>query len=204
MPKVKSTDNSYDYEKLKYQIYSEERKLLISTEQEQAKTFDKYILTISSGALGLSLAFIKLIQNIETGSENWLFAAWALFSLSTLSTLISFLTGQAACRRQVKILEASFFPEEQEEKSDDRNPHSTATGILNVSSIALLILGFATFIIFAFQNIKTIELKEELMTKKGTPEKPLSGVKPPQQPRVPLEKGIKVPNVPKEPPKPKK
>lgn len=157
MPKSKKTDSSYDYEKLKYQTYSEERKLLITTEQEQAKTFDKYILTLSSGALGLSLAFIKFIKNINSGSEYWLVAAWILFSLSTLSTLISFLTSQAACRKQVDILEASFFKEDQEEKIDVSNPHSTATGILNVASITLLILGFSVLIIFAIMNIKSIK-----------------------------------------------
>lgn len=202
MAKSKKSDSTDDYEKLKYQTYSEERKLLIATEQDQAKTFDKYILTLSSGALGLSLAFIKFIKDIDPNSKYWLIAAWILFSLSTLSTLISFLTSQAACRKQVKILESSFFPEDPKNKTDEKNTNSTITGFLNISSITLLILGFLVFIIFAAQNIKTIELKEELMT---TPKKPLNeGIKPPQQPKIPLEKGMKVPNLPKEPPKPKK
>lgn len=204
MPKPKKTDSTDDYEKLKYQTYSEERKLLITTEQEQAKTFDKYILTLSAGALGLSLAFIKIIKSINPGSEFWLVTSWVLFSFSTLSTLISFLTSQAACRKQVDILEASFFPEDKKKEIGESNHYSTATGILNITSIALLILGVSAFIIFATQNIKTIELKGDYMSKKFTPENVTNGMKPPQAPKIPMEKGVKVPNVPKEPPKPKK
>jgi hypothetical protein len=204
MPKSKKTDSTDEYENLKYQIYTDERKLLIATEQDQAKTFDKYILTLSSGALGLSLAFIKIIKSINPGSEFWLVAAWVLFSLSTLSTLISFLTSQIACRKQVDILEASFFPEDKKKETSESNHYSTATGILNITSITLLILGVSVFIIFATQNIKTIDTTEDYMSNKFSTENVTNGMKPPQSPKIPMEKGVKVPNIPKEPPKPKK
>lgn len=41
------------------------------------------------------------------------------------------------------------------------------------------------------------------MSKKSIPDKPISGMKPPQAPKVPVEKGIKPPDKPAVPPKKK-
>ncbi len=44
---------------LKYKVYLEERKLLVDAVREGARSFDKTILALASGAFGLSLTFIR-------------------------------------------------------------------------------------------------------------------------------------------------
>ena len=67
----------------KYQQYLDERKLLIDAEAEGARSFDKAIMTLSAGALGLSLTFIKEIVCHPHGSTLWLLiGAWVGFCLS--------------------------------------------------------------------------------------------------------------------------
>ncbi len=44
---------------LRYEVYLDERKLLVDAKREGAQSFDKAILTLAAGAFGLSLTFIK-------------------------------------------------------------------------------------------------------------------------------------------------
>ncbi len=48
--------------KTTYEVYLDERKSLINTELEQARHFDKYILTLAAGTFGLSLLFMNQID----------------------------------------------------------------------------------------------------------------------------------------------
>ena len=97
----------------KYKVYLEERKSLIDAKREASRLFDRAILTLAAGAFGLSLTFIRQISpTIQSGTLFLLICAWAGFCISLLSTLISFLTGQSACSRQIKILETVYFPED--------------------------------------------------------------------------------------------
>jgi hypothetical protein len=95
-------------EALGYKVYLEERNLLVDAAREGARSFDKAILTLSAGTFGLSLAFIKQIASvIQPGALCFLLASWTFLALSMLMTLISFLTSQSACTRQIEILEAA-------------------------------------------------------------------------------------------------
>jgi len=49
------------YEDENYQVYLDERKMLIYAERETAQQFDKAVLTLAAGALALSITFIKHI-----------------------------------------------------------------------------------------------------------------------------------------------
>jgi len=100
---MSTEENQINNQSEEYKIYSEERKILVAAEQNTAQQFDKYILTLAAGALALSITFIKQIApNPNPNSLCLLLIAWFLFSLSILSTLISHLTSQSACRRQVE------------------------------------------------------------------------------------------------------
>jgi len=108
---VKTLDERSNSQKdLEYKVYLEERKLLIDAEREGSRSFDKTILTLSAGAFGISLTFIRqIVPNIETGTLFLLILGWTGFTISMLATLISFLTSQRACARQREILEENYF-----------------------------------------------------------------------------------------------
>lgn len=133
-----------------YQIYLEERKQLIAAERETAQQFDKAILTLAAGALALSITFINQIApNPKPHSVYFLIGAWILFCSSLLSTLISFLTSQVACRKQRDILDDKLSSKE----NNKSNKAVSWTNRLNYFSIGFFILGVVLLIVFSAINL---------------------------------------------------
>lgn len=136
-----------------YEVYLEERKLSIEAERGTAQQFDKAILTLAAGALALSITFINQIAPYpKPESIYFLIGAWSLFCLSMLSTLISFLTSQKACRNARDILDEIFHNDKQNNITKD-NKAATWTNRLNYCSIALFIWGVILLIIFSAMNL---------------------------------------------------
>jgi len=141
---------------LEYRVYLDERKLLIDAKREGARSFDKAILTLAAGALGLSLTFVKEIApNMRLGTIPLLIGAWAGFCVSLLCTLVSFLTSQAACSRQLKILEAEYFGnrDSRSEKINLKNWPGMLTNWLNILSIITFIAGAVFLAVFSAVNM---------------------------------------------------
>jgi hypothetical protein len=145
------TDSERKLEETKYQTYINERNSLIAAEKESSQYFDKAILTLAAGALGLSLTFIDRIAPSPKGCTLYLLGvAWILFCASMLSTLISFLTSQLACRKQREILQDEFYSKTEPTK----NTASKITNILNWIAIILFILGVAFLVTFSVVNLE--------------------------------------------------
>jgi len=158
---VKSVMSENNYNKiddLEYHVYLDERKALIDAERESARLFDKAILTLTSGAFGLSLAFIRqIVPSIRCGTKLFLIFGWTGFSLSLLSTLISFLISQFACRKQREILELEYSRDQkqnsQEDKQNIKNKWARCTNRLNISSLVFFILGLIFLAVFVIINL---------------------------------------------------
>lgn len=177
-----------------YKIYAEERKILIEAEKETAQQFDKYVLTLAAGALALSITFINQIAPKPIPSSLWvLLLAWSLFSLSILSTLLSLLTSQRACRRQIEILEQRLKGQEGE------NRYAWWTIFLNRASIGLFVSGTFALIIFTGINMLSNKGEENMADTETTTQKPVEkidkGFVPPVTPGfVPPKQPIKPPS----------
>lgn len=90
--KPTETDNSLD----------EYRKMLEGYAFEAASAYDKAIMTLSGGALGISFAFIKNIVNKpapETIMLLWF--AWCTLGVSLASVIVSMLFSQSAIRKAI-------------------------------------------------------------------------------------------------------
>ncbi len=134
-----------------YQVYLEERNHIVVSEKETAQQFDKAILTLAAGALALSITFIhEIVPHPIEDTLCYLITAWILFCFSILSTLISFLTSQEACRRQREILDESI----SNKNVSAANVPAMWTNRLNYISIAFFILGIIFLIIFSAINLK--------------------------------------------------
>ena len=137
------------HEEKKYQIFIDERKLLIQAEQEGAKTFDKAILAFASGAFGVSIAFLKDIVPRPYPNTLWLLGlSWMLFSLCLLTILFSFLASQIACKKSIesayeKIMENKTVP----------NKWADITLVSNYASLILLGLAFVFSGVFVYWNL---------------------------------------------------
>lgn len=133
-------------------IYIEERKLLVEAQQVSSQHFDKYVLSLSTGFLSLSVAFIKDIFPIGTIiHKEILVTSWVLFSTSILLTLVSFLVSQLAYRRQLQITE-DYYVREDKKALEAKNRWSTATMGLNFSSAIVFVAAVATTVFFVSVN----------------------------------------------------
>jgi hypothetical protein len=136
-----------------YQVYIDERKALVKAEQACADHFDKGIMTLAAGALGISLVFIeKIAPTPDPKTLNLLYMAWFSLVLSLLATLSSLLTGQYAFRRARVILENKFFPEQT--SGNSKNGWAIFSQILNWSSVVMFITGAITLALFSIENAK--------------------------------------------------
>src|SRR5436190_21382140 len=82
---------------------SDYRKGLLTLEQQMQSEYDKAILALSGGALGVSMTFLKDVvikQGVQGG--GYLLTAWVCWGLSVTCTLFSYYTSAQALRRAVK------------------------------------------------------------------------------------------------------
>ncbi|MEN9911687.1 MAG: hypothetical protein RI956_131 [Pseudomonadota bacterium] len=78
------------------------RKLLVAAEQKSQEDFDKTVLSLSGGALGIFFVFIKeVIGPQPIVSQIFLVAAWLSWAFSTLSVLTSYYLSHLALRRAI-------------------------------------------------------------------------------------------------------
>ena len=144
MAKTKSAVENPDY-----QLYIDERKLLIEALREGSQTFDKAILTLTSGAFGFSMAFLKDVAPKPFQNTMCLLSSsWFFFSLSLVVILISFLTSQKACNEQIDIAYDVIVKKEQRQ-----TPWATVTAVCNYVSIISLLCAIICWGCFAYWNI---------------------------------------------------
>jgi hypothetical protein len=193
--------NSNHQNDLKYKVYLEERKSLFDAIREGSQSFDKAILTLSAGAFGLSLTFIReIVPHISPETFYMLIVAWICFGVSMLSTLISFLTSQRACKKQIEILEKYFLNDNpcKPKESPPKNKPSVWTNRLNIFSIVVFIIGvifLATFTILNLREDTMSDNKKEKVEKGFVPPPPPKPLKPDK-----IDEGFVPPNLPKKPP----
>jgi hypothetical protein len=126
-------------------VIAEYRALLIETEQKSQADFDKAVLTLAGGALGLSFAFVRnLVGAGEFIHPLYLFIAWIAWGLSQTTILLSFYFSTLAQRKAVRQLDQRKLP--------TGGWWDRATAILNFLGLVLFVIGLAMIIIFLSYN----------------------------------------------------
>ncbi len=127
-------------------LYLSERKSLIEGQLQSYISLDKWLLTLSGGAFGLSITFIKNIIPPEGSKVIFLLiSAWVSFCLSLLSTLVSFLTSQAAYSKQIEIIENDL--------EENSNKCRNWTIFLNIFSVLCFTVGVFCLAAFCSVNL---------------------------------------------------
>ena len=81
----------------------EYRQHLVLAEQKAQEDYDKTLIYLSGGALGISFAFIdRLTVGPPFAWQLLLFSAWGLWIASLVIMLLSFLFSRAALRRAIE------------------------------------------------------------------------------------------------------
>jgi hypothetical protein len=131
-----------------YRRFLDERRSLNDARFKVAETLDKALLTLSGGALGISMTFVKDIAKNPT-CKYTLIGSWILFGLTIASILLSLYFCQAAYKKQREILD----DEQIGKKNTKNNKWSIVTKALYFIAIVSFLFGLLLLGIFIVVNM---------------------------------------------------
>jgi hypothetical protein len=123
---------------------SDYRRHLVETRQKSQDAYDKTVLVLSAGALGVTINFVKEILGGHPVSTAFLLLAWICWGVSCATVLYSHFSSVAAHNEAIAALDADREPNEGSNK---------VTKILNIVSGALFLFGLLFFCVFAYSNL---------------------------------------------------
>jgi hypothetical protein len=125
------------------------REYLVNATQKAQDDYDKAVLSLSGGALGISFAFVKDVVGEEPLiNPNLLLAAWFAWGLSVSATLISLYTSHRTFKVAIKKLDEGTI------RANPGGWTDRATIALNLSSMVLFLLGVTLIIAFVSFNVR--------------------------------------------------
>lgn len=100
---------SEEYTNKLYEEYSAQRIKLDDASLEAAGRYDRTVLTISTGALALSVTFIdKIASSPQTWTLFLLVPAWLFLLTAIISQLLALSASHEATREQIRILDNQY------------------------------------------------------------------------------------------------
>ena len=130
---------------------------LIQTVEKLNNNYDKLIITLSGGALALSLTFLKdIVKQSPIRSPIYLISSWGLFILSLTCVLGSLLFGIAAYKKAIDQVDACTIYKE--------NPgglFSKVTTVLHYAGTVFLLTGLVLITIFIYSNMEVINVQRQ-------------------------------------------
>ena len=164
-----------EYSDKLYAEYSAQRDAMHGASLEAAGRYDRAVLTITTGALAVSLAFLdKVVQHPASSTIPILIGAWIFLIAALIAQLLALSSSQKACQRQIEILDAEYKrylytddPAEavRTDRSQDSNPFSKRTRRCSVIALCGLIGGIILLMLFSAANMTR---KEPDMADKGS------------------------------------
>jgi len=140
-----STDSEYPVPADDIREY---RQWLVKADQQAATDFDKAIMTLSGGALGISIAFLKDVAPApRPETKIYLIIAWGAFAVSLGAILLSYLMSMRAIRIVIKRVDDHALYERGETSFP-----SVLTWICNIMGALGFFLGVIFFVCFAIAN----------------------------------------------------
>jgi hypothetical protein len=129
------------------------REWLVKTHHQASSDFDKAVMTLSGGALAISIAFVHDVapQPVQ-GSTLWLGFSWAFLVVSLVAILAGLVTTEFALRRAIHQVDAGTIYSEV-----PGGVFARATFYLNVIAASTFITGVVFLVTFALMNIRNGE-----------------------------------------------
>ena len=125
------------------------RASLLDLEQKMQASYDKAVMALSGGALGLSFTFLREVaKTTPLECTRCLLAAWACWGLSVTCVLFSFQTSAMALRKATEQADARLIYLEIV-----GGKYNTITKWLNHGGGALFFLGIVFIVIFMGVNM---------------------------------------------------
>lgn len=125
------------------------RKWLVDAEQKSQESFDKTVLSLSGGALAISLVFVEDVIGTKTIVEpEFLLASWLCWAASSLAMLTSFMFSRKALRRAIEQVDSKTIRAES-----PGGLFARLTSYLNTAGALLFVLGLCSMTFFVNYNL---------------------------------------------------
>jgi hypothetical protein len=156
-----SMDLAEELEKERYAGFLAYRREMTELEWDQSKSFDQALITVSGGALVLSITFIDSIA--PTPEHVWLlYPAWIGLGVALISTLLSFHFGKHAAARARAIEDRRY--EGEIDPCKLRNRWVGWSNRLNWIAIATFLVGISCLAAFSLINVSDdLSTEEEVV-----------------------------------------
>src|SRR6266478_3647165 len=175
------------------ELFDEFRAKMLEDINSGTENFDKNLLTFSSGALGLSLAFIKDI--VPLGRTIWipcLFVSWIAFALCILVTMASFQVSIRALTESLSYAKAYYLDGEKDALDKHLKTFCCrAVDWCTWTASVLFLAGVACTIVFVSVNVMEAKQMHKEEAPKVVTSDLLKTIKPPAM--TPLTEGAKPP-----------
>jgi len=124
------------------------RCVLASAAQSTQSEYDKAVMALSGGALGISFTLLRDVLGTKAlASFGFLFWAWMLWIISISSIFVSFYTSIKACNRALSDTDNGLV-----DKTNAQSGWAKVTAILNVSAGICFLTGVVFLAIFVACN----------------------------------------------------
>lgn len=148
------SDEKQLHESENRRLYEEYHNQLNLARQSSYEQYDKSILFLSIGALGLSLSFLRDISSPSSiHYPILLLLSWYGFASSIVLTVISFIISQRAMERQMEIAE-DYYLKGSDDAFGSKNFSDTTTMVLNLLTGILFIVSIFLTLIFVTLNLQ--------------------------------------------------
>jgi hypothetical protein len=149
-----SDDNQPDDQALRQQMFAAYAAEQLTRERANADKYDNTILTYSTGALALSLSFIKDVVPLASAhSIGTLKASWACLAFSLLVMLVSFHIGQTANRKRVEFAR-EYYIDKIETSLNKKDWAEKSLSWLNLLAGAAFFVGVLFTTAFVWTNVQ--------------------------------------------------
>lgn len=176
-------------------ILEEYRNGLIQAEQKSQDDYDKSIVSLSGGALGLSIIFFKEVLGGKAPVHSEILVySWVAWASSIATVVLSYFLSRLALRKAIEQTDNNDF------RAGVGGWAAKLTAYTNALSGLLFIVGIGLFISFSAQNI---EGKNMSGKDKGSYTERGFVPPPPPPPKQPITEGV-IPPPPPPPPPPAK
>lgn len=137
------------------------RRSLLTHESSMQGDFDKYILSLSSGALALSITFLKDVLNHQWTVAVWLIGAWIFWATSISCIVISFITSAKAMRTAVSQTDDMILYKAANE-GNLGGMWNKITNALNMIGGATFLAGVVSMVVFSACNITRSKVADSI------------------------------------------
>jgi hypothetical protein len=133
------------------------RNSLISIEQKSQDDFDKAVLSLSGGALGITFVFLKDVVGIgPLNYKSCLFWAWICWGVSVTATLFSYALSNFSLRKTIQQVDNNTIYDDHPGGWPDK-----LLIFLNLFSGFLFLIGVVLFATFIWYNLEAINVRQK-------------------------------------------